>query len=86
MVLVGVGDMGSAVGAVLLFLWALSTGPVGLVSALGVTRSLFVLLFSTLLTLKFGYLLGEKVTPSVLGLKLIPITLIVAGVGAITLS
>ena len=86
LVLVGVGDMGLAVGAVLLFLWALSTGPVGLVSALGVTRSLFVLLFSTLLTLKFGDLLGEKVTPGVLGLKLISITLIVAGVGAITLS
>lgn len=86
LVLVAVGDMGLALGAVLLFLWALSTGPVGLVSALGVTRSLFVLLFSTLLTLKFGDILGEKVTPRALGLKLISITLIVAGVGAITIS
>ena len=86
LVLVGVGDMGLALGAALLFLWAISTGPVGLVSALGVTRSLFVLLFSTLLTLKFGDFLGENVTRGVLGFKLISITLLVVGVGAITLS
>ena len=84
--LVVFGEMGLGTVAILLFLWALSMGPVGLVSALGATRALFVLLFSTLLTLKFGNLLGERVTRGVLGFKLASITLIVAGVGAIALS
>ena len=84
--LVAFGEMGLATGSLLLFLWALSAGPVGLVSALAATRSLFVLLFSTVLTLKFGNLLGERVTRGVLAFKLVSITLIVAGVGAIALS
>jgi len=72
--------------AFLLFLWALSKGQVGLVSALAATRSLFVLLYSTLLSLRSKELLGERVTPSALAVKLASITLIVAGVGAITLA
>ena len=84
--LVGFGEIGLTTVAILLFLWALSTGPVGLVSALGSTRSLFVLLYSTILSLRFRDLLGERVTRGVLGVKVASVTLIVVGVGAITLS
>ena len=72
--------------AFLLFLWALSKGSVGLVSALLSTRSLFILLYSTTLSLQFRDLLGERLTRGVLAVKLVSITLIVVGVGAITLS
>lgn len=84
--LVGFGEIGLTTVAILLFLWALSTGPVGLVSALGSTRSLFVLLYSTILSLRFRDLLEERVTRGVLGVKVASVTLIVVGVGAITLS
>ncbi|MFC1935586.1 EamA family transporter [Chloroflexota bacterium] len=72
--------------AFLLFLWALSKGSVGLVSALAATRSLFILVYSTLLSLRFRGLLGERVIPSVLAIKLASIILIVAGVTAITMA
>ena len=73
-------------GAFLLFLWALSIGSVGLVSALTSTRSLFVLLYSATLSLRFRDLLGERVTRGVVAIKLSAITLIVVGVVTITLS
>ena len=86
LVLVSFSELGLVSGAFLLFLWALSTGPVGLVTALISTRSLFVLLYSTGLTLKFRDLLGERVTRGVLVLKAASIMLIVGGVAAIALS
>ena len=70
----------------LLFFWALSKGPVGLVSAVGGTRSFFILLYSSLLSLRFRNLLGEEVTLNAVAIKLISITMIVVGVGVITLA
>ena len=84
--LVSFSELVLASFAFLLFLWALSEGPVGLVSALASTRSLFILLFSVTLSLRFRGLLGERMTPGVLGVKLASVTMIVVGVGAITLS
>ena len=72
--------------AFMLFLWAISIGPVGLVTAIVATRSLFVLLYSTALTLRFRDILGEQITPGAMTVKFISVALIVAGVGAIALA
>ena len=84
--LVTFGELVLPTAASMLFLWALSKGPVGLVSALTSTRSVFILLYSTLLSLQFRALLGERVTPGALAVKLVSIILIVAGVAAITMT
>ena len=73
-------------GGFILLLWAISIGSVGLVTAIGATRSLFVLLYSTVLTLGFRDILGENVTPRAVTVKLVSVALIVMGVGAIALG
>ncbi len=70
----------------MLLLWAISMGPVGLVTAIMATRSFFVLLYGTVLTLGFRDILGEQVTPGVLIVKFVSIALIVTGVGTIALA
>ena len=72
--------------ALLLSLWALSLGPVSLVTTLVSTRSLFVVLYSTALTLGLGELLGEQISVGTVAVKVLSITLIVGGVATITLS
>ena len=69
-----------------LVLWAFSKGPVSLVSALFVTHSFFVLLFSTLLTLRFKNLLGESITKTAVLVKFLSVALIACGVVIIVLS
>ena len=84
--LVLVSELGLVNGSFLLLLWAISSGPVGLVTALVSTRSVFVLLYSTTLSLRFKGLLAEKVTSKLIVFKLFSITLIIIGVITITVS
>ena len=84
--LVLVSEIGLVNGSFLLLLWAISSGPVGLVTALVSTRSVFVLLYSTTLSLRFKGLLAEKVTSKLIAFKLFAITLIVIGIITITVS
>jgi len=69
-----------------LTLWALSLGPVSLVTTLVATRSFFVLLYSTALALRFSGFLGEQTSTRALTVKIVSTSLIVAGVAAIALK
>jgi uncharacterized membrane protein len=66
-----------------LLLWALSLGPVGLVTALAASRALFVVLYSTGLALVWKGALGEVTTRGAVAVKLSSVVLIVGGVAAI---
>ena len=70
----------------ILNLWATSLGPVSLVSALTGSSSLFLLVYSTLLGLRFRGLLGEQVGRRAVIVKVSATTLIVAGVMVISLG
>ena len=70
----------------ILNLWATSLGPVSLVSALTGSSSLFLLVYSTLLGLRFRGLLGEQVGRRAVIVKAAATTLIVAGVMVISLG
>ena len=50
------------------------------------TRSLFLVLYSTLLSIRFRGLLGERMTPATVAIKFAAVTLIVGGVAGISLS
>jgi drug/metabolite transporter (DMT)-like permease len=69
----------------MLFLWAISLGPVGLVTAIGATRSIFVLIYSTAITIGAKDFLGENITPKTIAVKLTSVALIVSGVAAIAI-
>ena len=66
-------------------LWATSLGPVSLVTALSASSSLFLLLYSTVLGLRFRGMLGEQVTPRAVAVKTLATILIVAGIAVISL-
>lgn len=85
-VLVLVSEVGLVNGSFLLLLWAISSGPVGLVTALVSTRSVFVLFYSTTLSLRFKGLLAENVTSKLIMFKLFAVTLIVIAITIITVS
>ena len=70
----------------ILNLWATSLGPVSLVSALTGSSSLFLLVYSTLLGLRFRGMLGEQVGRRAVIVKASATTLIVAGVMVISLG
>ena len=70
----------------ILNLWATSLGPVSLVSALTGSSSLFLLVYSTLLGLRFRGVLGEQVGRRAVIVKVSATTLIVAGVMVISLG
>ena len=84
--LVGVNEFLLANAGFLLALWALSLGPVTLVTTLVATRSLFLVLYSTLLTMRFRGLLGERMTAATVTVKFAAVTLILGGVAGISLS
>jgi drug/metabolite transporter (DMT)-like permease len=71
--------------ALLLMLWALSLGPVALVTALIGTRALLVVLYSTGLALVWKGFLGEETTSGTLVVKLASAVLIVGGVVGIAI-
>ena len=82
---VGVNELFTANVSLLLTLWALSLGPVSLVSALVGTRALYVVLYSTGLALVWKGALGEETSPRALAVKVGSTALIVAGVAGIAL-
>ena len=82
---IAISEIGFVTISFLLFLWAISLSQVGLVTAVYATRSLFVLLYSTLITLGFKELLGEKVTYKTILIKMASVTLIVSGVTLISM-
>lgn len=59
---------------------ALQTGPASLVNIIGNTKSFFVLLYSTLISLWFPYILKENIKPYVLYKKISAIALILGGI------
>jgi uncharacterized membrane protein len=69
----------------ILLLWALSLGPVSLVSALLGVRSLFVLILSAGISFVWKGSLGEDTSSTSMAVKLGATVLIVSGVGMITI-
>ena len=82
---VGTNEFLTANVSLLLTLWALSLGPVSLVSALVGTRALYVVLYSTGLALVWKGALGEETSPRALAVKVGSTALIVTGVAGIAL-
>ncbi len=82
---VGTNELLTANVSLLLTLWALSLGPVSLVSALVGTRALYVVLYSTGLALVWKGALGEETSPRAVAVKVGSTALIVAGVAGIAL-
>ena len=81
----GVNEMVVANTGLLLLLWALSQGPVSLVTALAGARALFLVLYSTTLALVWKGALGEDTSPAVITVKVGATGLIVAGMVGIVL-
>ena len=80
---VGTNELLTANVSLLLTLWALSLGPVSLVSALVATRALFVVVYSTGLALVWKGALGEETSRQAVAVKLGSTLPIVAGTGGI---
>ena len=85
LLLVGLNELLVANLGQILLLWALSLGPVSLVSALLGTRSLFVLILSTGISFAWKDSLGEETSSTSIIVKLGATTLIVIGVALITI-
>ena len=82
---VGANELVIANVSLLLTLWALSLGPVSLVSALIGTRALYVVVFSTGLALVWKGALGEETSRQAVAVKVGATAVIVAGVAGIAL-
>jgi len=78
--LIATSEIGFVTASFLLFLWAISLSPVGLVTAVYATRSVFLLVYSTFLTLIFGNILREDISFKAISTKAMSVTLIVSGV------
>jgi len=83
LLLVGINEFVTANVAMFLFLWALSEGPVSLVTAVWSTRALFIVLYGIGLATIWRGALGEQISPSTVVAKVLSASLIVAGVAAI---
>lgn len=83
--LFGVNEFLIANTGLVLNLWATSLGPVSLVTALTASTSLFLLVYSTLLGLRFRGMLGEQVGRRAVIVKAVATTLLVTGVAVISL-
>ena len=81
--LFGFNEFVVANGAMLLMLWAISLGPVSLVTAINATSSLFLVIYGVLLAMRFPGALGEQVPPSAVAIKVLSTALIVASVATI---
>jgi uncharacterized membrane protein len=69
-----------------LTVWAISLGPVSLVSAIISARSLFLLLYTTVLGLISREFLGEEISWISVLLKLVATIMIVSGIGILVIS
>lgn len=85
-IIVGFNEVVLASVSNIAIIWALSLGPVSLVSALIASRSLFVVLYSTIAAMRFRGFLGEDISGGTVIIKVVATTLIVAGVIGITLG
>ena len=85
LLVVGTNELIIANSSLMLMLWALSTGPVSLVTALVATRAIFVVIFSTTIALIWRGALGEITTPRAVAVKVGSAGLIVAGVTGIAI-
>jgi len=72
-------------GGYILSFWAISMGPVSLVSTIMGTRPCFVFLYALALSRAFPWLLDERLSRRILILKIVSIALIVGGVAIINL-
>ena len=92
----GVHDGGTILGIItvneiiglagmLLSFWAMEKGPISLVSTIIGARPLFVFLYAMALSFAFPAVLNERVTRSVVFLKIVSMALIIGGVAAINL-
>jgi drug/metabolite transporter (DMT)-like permease len=86
LIIVGFNEVVLASVANIVTIWALSLGPVSLVAALIATRSFFVVLYSTMVAVRFRGFLGEDISKGVVVVKIGATALIVAGVVGITLG
>ena len=84
LLLVGEGFL--PIVAIVLGLWAISLGPVSLVTAFLATRPLFLFLLATLLSSSRWQLMEESLSRKSLALKFVSIVMIVAGVGALGMA
>mgnify|MGYP001231296265 CR=1 FL=1 len=85
LVLVGINEFITANVGLLLLLVALSKGPASLVIALMGTRSLFVIIYSTVITLIWQGSIGEQLSLRTILLKTFSGALIVLGITAIAI-
>jgi len=72
-------------GGYILSFWAISKGPVALVSTIMGTRPCFVFLYALALSQAFPWLLDERLSRRIIILKIVAIVLIVGGVAIINL-
>ena len=83
LVIFGFNEFIVANSAMLLMLWAISLGPVSLVTAIHATSSLFLVIYGVLLGLRFPGALGELVSPGAVAIKVLSTALIVTAVATI---
>ena len=81
---VSANELVIANASLILLLWALSVGPASLVIAVAGTRSMFVVVLSTVLALVRKGALGEETTPLAIAVKVGSTSLIVGGIVGIT--
>ena len=86
LLIIGLNEVMVASVAMITLLWALSLGPVSLVATITTTRSFFVVLYSTVVALRFTGFLGEETSGGTVAVKVGSTALIVAGVVVITLG
>lgn len=82
---VAMNELIIANSGLLLLLWALSLGPVSLVTALAGTRAMFVVVYSTVLALVWKGALGEQTNRGAIIVKVVSTTLIIGGVAGIAI-
>lgn len=75
-----------SVGALVSFLYAISIGPVSLVSVMGSTQPLFVLVYVLIASRWWGKHLREELKGSIVAFKFFAILLILVGVSLLTLN
>ena len=82
---VAMNELIIANSGLLLLLWALSLGPVSLVTAVAGTRAMFVVVYSTVLALIWKGALGEQTNRGAIVVKIVSTTLIIGGVAGIAI-
>ena len=82
----GLNEFVVANTGMLINLWAISLGPVSLVTAVTATTTLFLLAYGFALALLFKGALGEQISAGSVAVKIVSTVMIVAGVAAIAIE